>query len=66
MPQLVAWLAQQHGVTVHPDHLRRVLHARGFGWKRTVASVAHKRRDPDGYAAKVAELDALKKRRQVA
>jgi len=66
MPQLVAWLGREHAVTVHPDHLRRLLHARGFGWKRTVSSVAHKRRDPDGYAATVAALDTLKKRRQVA
>lgn len=66
MPQLVAWLAGEHGVRVHPDHLRRRLHARGFGWQRTVASVAHKRRDPDAYAAKVADLDTLKKRRRVA
>jgi len=64
MPQLVAWLVQEHGVTVHPDHLRRLLHDRGFGWKRTVSSVAHKRRDPDGYTATVAELDTLKKRRR--
>lgn len=62
-PQLGAWLDQEHGVRVHPDHLRRLLHARRFGWKRTVASVAHKRRDPAGYDAKVAELDELKKRR---
>ncbi len=66
MPQLVAWLVQEHGVTVHPDHLRRLLHDRGFGWKRTVSSVAHKRRDPDRYAATVAELDTLKKRRRLA
>ncbi len=62
MRQLVAWLDQEHGVHVHPDHLRRLLHARRFGWKRTVTSVAHKRRDPDAYAATVAELDGLKKR----
>jgi len=61
--QLVAWLDQEHGVRVHPDHLSRLLHARRFGWKRTVASVAHKRRDQQAYDAKVAELDALKKRR---
>jgi transposase len=65
-PQLVAWLEREHGVRVHPDHLSRLLHARRFGWKRTVTSVAHKRRDPDAYAAKVAELDALKKRRRPA
>jgi transposase len=62
-PQLGAWLDQEHAERVHPDHLRRLLHARRFGWKRTVASVAHKRRDPAGYDAKVAELDELKKRR---
>ncbi len=61
--QLVAWLDAEHGVRVHPDHLSRLLHARRFGWKRTVASVAHKRRDPDGYDAKVVELDGLKKKR---
>jgi len=59
--QLVAWLDREHGVRVHPDHLSRLLHARRFGWKRTVASVAHKRRDLDAYAAKVADLAALKK-----
>jgi len=61
-PQLVAWLEREHGVRVHPDHLSRRLHARRLGWKRTVDSVAHKRRDPAAYAVKVADLDALKKR----
>ncbi len=60
--QLVAWLAQAHGVRVHPDHLSRRLHARRFGWKRTTTSVAHQRRDLEAYAAKVTELDDLKKR----
>jgi len=64
--QLVAWLEREHGVRVHPDHLSRLLHARRFGWKRTVASVAHKRRDPDGYDAKVEELADLKKKRRPA
>lgn len=64
--QLVAWLAEERGVAVHPDHLRRLLRRRRFGWKRTVPSVAHKRRDPAAYAAKVAELDGLKKRRRPA
>ncbi len=61
-PQLAAWLERGHGVRVHPDHLSRLLHARGFSWQRTGSSVAHKRRDPDGYAAKVAELAGLKKK----
>jgi transposase len=60
--QLVEWLAQEHGVRVHPDHLSRLLHARRFGWQRTATSVAHKRRDEAAYDAKVAELGALKKR----
>lgn len=62
--QLAAWLAQEHHVWVHPDYLSQLLHTRRFGWKRTVTSVAHKRRDPDACAAKVAELAALKKRPQ--
>src|SRR6266508_3547796 len=60
--QLVDWLAREHGVRVHPDHLSRLLHARRFGWQRTATSVAHKRRDPEEYDAKAAELDDLKKR----
>lgn len=59
--QLAAWLERERGVRVHPDHLSRRLHGRGFGWKRTVNSVAHKRRDPDAYDAKAAELAALKR-----
>lgn len=63
-PQLVDWLEREHGIRVHPDHLSRLLHQRRFGWKRTVASVAHKRRDPEAYDAKVVELATLKKRRR--
>jgi transposase len=65
-PQLVAWLEREHGVRVHPDHLRVLLHRRRFGWKRTVTSLAHKRRDPTEYDAKVAELAALKNRPRMA
>lgn len=64
--QLAVWLEREQRVRVHPDHLSRLLHARGFSWKRTVASVAHKRRDPEAYAAAAVELDALKKRRRAA
>ena len=64
--QVVDWLDREHGVRVHPDHLSRLLHARRFGWQRTVTSVAHKRRDPDAYDAKVVELDGLKKRPRMA
>jgi len=65
-PQLVDWLERAHGVRVHPDHLSVLLHRRRFGWKRTVTSVAHRRRDPAAYDAKVAELEGLKKRRRTA
>ena len=64
--QLVAWLERERGGAVHPDHLRRLLRRRRFGWKRTVTSVAHKRRDRAAYDAKVAELVALKKRPRTA
>lgn len=65
-PQLATWLEREHGVRVHPDHLSVLLHRRRFGWKRTVTSVAHKRRDPAGYDAKVTELAAFKKRPRTA
>jgi len=65
-PQLVAWLDRGHGGRVHPDHLSVLLHRRRFGWKRTVTSVAHKRRDAAAYDAKVVELDGLKKKRRPA
>ena len=61
--QLVAWLAAERQVHVHPEYLRRLLRARRFTWKRTVTSVAHQRRDPAAYAAKAAELVGLKKQR---
>ncbi len=64
--QLVGWLAERRGVAVHPDHLRRLLRRRRFGWKRTVTSVAHKRRDPAAYDAKVEALEQLKKKRRPA
>jgi transposase len=60
-PQVAAWLAREHGVAVHPGHLSRLLHQRGYRWKRTRRSLVHKRRDPDLHAAKAADLEALKK-----
>lgn len=59
--QLVDWLAREQGVRVHPLHLSRLLHRRGYCWKRTRRSLVHQRRDPDLQAAKRAELEALKK-----
>ena len=61
--QLVAWPARERGVAVHPDHLRRLLHRRRLGWKRTVTSLARKRRDRAAHDAKAEELDGLKKAR---
>jgi transposase len=61
-PQLAAWLEREHQVRVHPDYLSQVLHQRRFTWKRTKRSVAHKRKDPDLYDAKVSELEVLKNR----
>ena len=55
VPQLVAWLDQEHQVRVHPDHLRRLLHRRGFRWKRTKRSLQHKQ-DPPARATAAAEL----------
>ena len=65
-PQLAAWLEREHGVRVHPDHLSVLLHRRRFGWKRTVTSLAQKRRDPVGYEAKVGEVAAFKNRLRTA
>jgi transposase len=59
--QLATWLAETQGVAVHPDYLATLLHQQGFRWNRMKRSVAHKQRDPDLHAAKVAELEALKK-----
>ena len=59
IPQLGAWLAREHQVAVHPDHLRRLLRRRRFRWKRTKQSVAHKR-DPVLYETKQAALAQLR------
>lgn len=60
-PQLARWLEGEFQIRVHPDHLARLLHRRGFSWKRTKRSVSHKRNDPDLQAAKEAELEELKR-----
>jgi len=60
-PQLAEWLRREYQVDIHPDHLSRLLHRRRFRWKRTKRSVKHKQPNPDLQAAKVAELEALKK-----
>ena len=60
-PQLAHWLASERGVVVHHAHLRALLHRRGFRWKRTKASVAHKRVDPEHVEQAATTLAALKK-----
>ena len=61
--QLAAWLAEERGVTVTPGHLGERLKARGFRWKRTKRSTAHKQVDPDRQEAAAADLALLRFRR---
>ncbi len=60
-PQLVAWLEAERGVRLGRDHLGRLLRRRGFRWKRTKQSVAHKLKDPKLRQTAERELAALKK-----
>lgn len=59
-PQLVKALAEETGVTMHKDHLSKLLKQRGFSWKRTKKSVAHSRK-PEVFEAKSEALASLKK-----
>jgi putative transposase len=59
VPQVAAWLAAEHGVRVHPDHLRRLLHRRRFRWKRTKRSLHHKQ-DAAAREAAAGELAAYR------
>ncbi len=60
LPQLAAWLAEERGVTVTPDHLGARLKRRGFRWKRTKRSTAHKHADPLRQDAAAADLALLR------
>ena len=60
-PQLVAWLEVERNVRVCRDHLGRLLRRRGFRYKRTKQSVAHKQKDPKLRQTAEGELAALKK-----
>lgn len=60
-PQLVEWLWQKYGINIGSAHLSLLLHRRDFRWKRTKYSVKHKQLNPILQAAKVAELEELKK-----
>lgn len=59
--QLAAWVEQQCGVRLSPDHLGRRLKRAGIRWKRTARSLKHKQ-DPAEVAAKEAEMAADEKR----
>jgi transposase len=60
LPQLAAWLAEERGVTVTPDHLGARLKARRFRWKRTKRTTAHKHKDPDRQEDAAADLALLR------
>jgi transposase len=57
--QMAAWLAEERGVAVTPDHLGERLRAREFRWKRTKRSAAHKQADPDRQEEAAADLALL-------
>jgi transposase len=58
--QVAAWLAEQHGVRLHADHLATLLKRAHLSYKRTARSLAHKQ-DPAAVAASQRELAALEK-----
>lgn len=60
MRQLAAWLAEERGVTVTPDHLGTRLKRRDFRWKRTKRTTAHKQKDPDRQEEATADLALLR------
>jgi transposase len=59
LPQLAAWLAETRGVVVTPGHLGERLARRGFRWKRTKRTTAHKQPDPDRQEDAAADLALL-------
>jgi transposase len=59
LPRLAAWLAEERGVVVTPGHLGERLKERGFRWKRTKRTTAHKQTDPDRQEEAEADLALL-------
>jgi transposase len=59
LPQLAAWLAEERGVRLTPDHLGACLKRRGFRWKRTKRATTHKQADPDRQEEAAADLALL-------
>ena len=58
--QVAAWLAEHHGVRLHPDHLATLLKRAGLSYKRTERSLKHKQ-DPAVVAAAASQLAELEK-----
>jgi putative transposase len=59
--QLADWIAEQHGVRLSADRLRRHLHRASISWQRTSRTLRHKQ-DPNEVAERQVVLDDLAKR----
>lgn len=59
--QMAAWLAAQREIKVNANYLSGVMRGRGWRYKRTQSSLAHKRPDEQTVAASEQKLAALKK-----
>ena len=59
--QLADWIAEQHGVRLSADRLRRHLRRASISWQRTSRTLRHKQ-DPGEVAARKAVLDDLAKK----
>jgi transposase len=59
--QLVAWIAEQHGVRLSPGRLRIHLKRAKLSWQRTSRSLKHKQK-PEEVAEKRAALERLEKK----
>ncbi len=59
--QLVAWIAEQHGVQLSPGRLRIHLKRAKLSWQRTSHSLQHKQK-PEEVAEKRAALERLEKK----
>lgn len=58
--QIADWLADHHGVRLHPDHLATLLKRARLSYKRTERSLKHKQ-DPAAVAAAESQLAELEK-----
>jgi transposase len=58
---LADWIAEQHGVRLSADRLRRHLHRASISWQRTSRTLRHKQ-DPAEVAERQTLLDDLAKR----